>query len=43
MDWLFFTVFNDVAGVCNFILAGNPSSEVMSREISVGERPSDLQ
>lgn len=42
-DWMFFNLFEDLAGLCNWVLANDYSGFVLVHEISLSERPLDLQ
>jgi len=42
-DWILFHVFQDVAALCNCVLAGDSDGIRFSRELSLDERPIDLR
>lgn len=42
-DWIFFNLFEDLAGLCNWVLANDYSGVVLDYTISPSERPLDLQ
>jgi hypothetical protein len=42
-DWLLFHAFQDVAALCDCILAGDNNSIQFSRQLTLDERPPDLR
>lgn len=42
-DWLLFHVFQDVAALCNCILARDNNAILYSRQLALDERPPDLR